>query len=485
MSSHSFVPTAVSAERFRAAPFVLVGALLLWIGLLLYSGSGALFSEDWVHLGIAHGQSSLGEAFDLQRVPMRPLQHVVFYLFASMSELDPVVARGVGLLGHLLALVCVYVLGRSWGGSARAATFSVALFALAPNVSSVLSPAALGWPWRVAFSLLALALFERSLTRESLPVRSAALWAAIGAWVLALGCHQGALIVPGIAVLRLFFLSEPDVRWRAIFRPGIVLWCALAVGYVAYLQFFRDATGHGMKELASLPANFVRAELSLFPEPLRLLAVGGLRAGAGVPLAVGGTICVGAFLVLARIFITGSGVARFALLAIGLELLLPVLTTGFASRYAYLAFAIAALGLGIAAARAHAWGNAQFFAGVIALLWAMDLGQECHEFRGATQAASAVLEVAREQQVQGGAFALVDVPERWGREEEMQFFGLGLPKALELTHGGSSGIVLRTWDNFHTTDVPFVPYEDLEQRAAAGEFRLLAWDPVQLRLVAR
>lgn len=456
----------------------LVACLVAWVAIWIVAGAGAMFSEDWVHLGIAARQESLLEAFDLGRVPLRPLQHVAFYVLAELGVTEGLVARGLGLVGHLLAIIGVFALGREWGRTVAAGVASAVLFALAPNVVSVLSPAALGWPWRIAFSLWALVLFEVGWRLRS---KRAALgcW---GLWVLALGCHQGALVLPGVAALRVLFLAPPGQRLKGLFRPGLAGWCALAAGYVVYMQFFRDATGHGLKELASLPANVVRAELALFPEPLRLFAVNGLRSETPIGTFLGGSIVALAFGFASYLWFKGGALARFVLAAIALDLVLPVLTTGFASRYAYLSFALGALGVGVAASRSLYFDRARTLFVVVALAWGADLVHEVFEFRQASRWADHVIETVREAEADGGTVAIIDVPERIGRELELQFFGLGLAQALDLAIEPKDRSIFRTWENFHTTDVPFVPFEEVRDRGARGEFSVLVWSRVEQRL---
>lgn len=473
-------PAPSRSEGLPALP-ALAFACCLWVGLWAFVGRGAMMSEDWTHLATAKGQASLAQAFDLVRVPMRPLQHVVFYGFAQVDELSGGAARLVGLAGHLVALLAVFALGRAWTGSRGAGALACVLFALAPNVASAFSPSALGWPWRVAFSLVALVLFDRHLRGGSW----LALLGAVAAWIVALGFHQGALVIPGVAFLRVAFVREgaPDLRRGFL---SACLWCALAGAYVVYLQFFREATGHGLKELASLPANVVRATLSLFPEPLRIWGVAGLRTGTTQGWLVGGGVMAVALGVFLMALVRGSALTRFVVVAIALELFLPVLTTGFAARYAYLAGAFAAIALARGATRVDATAAARWLCALAALVWTVDLAQDASEFRAAANTASDILAEARDarDEAAGRPVAILDVPERWGQEQELQYFGLGLTDALRITHGEGPWHVWRTWQNFHTTDVHPMAPEEVARREALGELVVLRWSAAEGRLVA-
>ncbi|MEX1024714.1 MAG: hypothetical protein WD226_06505 [Planctomycetota bacterium] len=462
----------------RVAALTLGLAAALWVGLWAFAGLDSLISEDWYHLGIAAEERTWRAAFDVARVPLRPLQHFAFHALAQLDSPSPGAARLVGLGGHVVALFALYPLALRWIGDRRGALMALVLFALAPNVFSVLSPAALGWPWRVAFSLLALLAFERYWSER----RAGYAVAAIALWLVALGFHQGALIVPGLAALRVLVLGDGDGRRRFDLSPGLVAWCALACGYVVYLLFVRDVTGHGLKEVATLPPNVVRASLALFPEPLRIQAVAGLRADTLACNVLGGVLLLVPLATFAWALLFGSRLSKFIVLAIGLELLLPVLTTGFMSRYAYLGFALAAVGVAGVAHRGGAYVGAFWLTAVV---WGLDCARDADEFRCATAAAAELIDVALEarERTPEGAIALVDVPERWGREQELNFFGIGLERALELSGGAGPWCVLRTWTTVYTTDVHAMAPEEIERREARGEFRALRWDVVGERLV--
>ncbi|MFO1012068.1 MAG: hypothetical protein U1F29_18565, partial [Planctomycetota bacterium] len=375
-----------------------VARLVLALAVVVLAWTGVkdapFLSEDWTHLAEARGDAGWWSAFDLAREPLRPLQHLVFHVLASSGAPDPVSARALSFAMHVAACALVFFLAlellrgvaKDDAERTRAASGAALLFALAPNVKGLAWTAAISTPARAVFLLAALLAFARALRTGSRGARAA----FVACFLLALLAHESAIVLPALCVAwavcapspsstpstpstgstRAAKRSTPPARaadelapaagLRAAFdravaalkRPELALVVLAALLYVVYSAFLRPERHHGLKSLDSLPANVVKASLALVPELVRANVVEFLRAhpgagglaGAGLLFAVLGALA-------AWILVRGNALARFALVAVALDLVLPVLSTGFTQRYAYFGSACAALALGAWAAR--------------------------------------------------------------------------------------------------------------------------------------
>lgn len=505
-----------------------VARLVLALAVVVLAWTGVkdapFLSEDWTHLAEARGDAGWWSAFDLAREPLRPLQHLVFHVLAGTASPDPTLARAASFALHVAACALVFFLAlellrgvaKDDAERTRAASGAALLFALAPNVKGLAWTAAISTPARAVFLLAALLAFARALRTGSRGARAA----FVACFGLALLAHESAIVLPALCVAwavcapspsstpstpstpstgstRAAKRSTPPARaadelapaagLRAAFdravaalkRPELALVVLAALVYVVYSAFLRPERHHGLKSLDSLPANVVKASLALVPELVRANVVEFLRAhpgagglaGAGLLFAVLGALA-------AWILVRGNALARFALVAVALDLVLPVLSTGFTQRYAYFGSACAALALGAWAART--WMPWTF--GVVLALgtaWGADQLRDVEEYAEAGRVATRVLESAaalRRGAPEGVPVAVVDAPDVWGAEADIPLFNWGLLEALERGGAGRGFVAWRT-RAYHTgTDVELVTLERARAAEARGEAVLLRAD---------
>src|SRR5439155_18624388 len=158
--------------------------------------------EDWTHLAAAREQGSFLVSLDPRLEPLRPFQHVFFWMLAhcGIPWTDPVLpalARTVAFALHLFSCALVYALARELGLSKTASAIAMALFVAFPSVKSLVWPAAIGSPGRVMCELASLVCFVR-WTRTSSRTAGAL---ALAFFVLALGFHESAMLLPAFFVL--------------------------------------------------------------------------------------------------------------------------------------------------------------------------------------------------------------------------------------------------------------------------------------------
>lgn len=451
---------------------------LLWVaGIYLYAGRGELLAEDFKNLHEAAQFERWQDALALEREPLRPLHHVIFYALARLSEPSPAWTRLPSFLLHLGSCWLVFRLAGALGAGARGQRAALLLFVLFPGVIALVTPAAVSGPGRAFFVLAALLAFLHGRRL-----------ATTLCFLLALAFHQGAIVLP--ALFAAWIVTHPTPGGvRALARrladPLVSVPAALSVLYLVYQTFFRPQRFHGANSLASLPANTVRGALSLFPEPVRVACVEAFRGHAGT-LAV---VLAGLFFaVLAaaglRLFVRGSPLARWVLLAVALELLLPILTTGFAQRYAYCSSGLVAAGLGAWLAP-HARRRLPALA-VLGLLWAADSVRAAHEYRAICARARAVLDDCRRIRAEVGQelpIAVLDLPESAGREQEILFFSLGFTEALELYHVPGRWVAWRSQAAAaRTTSRVYQPPERLAEARRSPGILVLDYDPTLGRL---
>jgi len=402
-------------------------------------------SEDWTHLARMGEVASFAGAFGQELEPWRPLQHAFFWVLAH-SGMDPaqpalpMLARAVAFALHGVACWAVYALARAAGLSRAQGCAALLLFAVFPNVKMLAWPAAIGSPGRVAFELVALACFVRRLQTPS----PASGCFALVAFVVALNFHESAFLLPAIVLAWAACVGARDVRdglrraVAALRDPIVLAACAVSVLWVVNLLFLRPGRHHEVKSLAALPANAAKALLALAPEALREIGVEGLRGHRGTL----GWIAAGvAVLLVTAAFVIGlkrGGLARFAVVAIALDLGLAVIGAGFVQRYACLASAFAALAL-VAWARTRARVATVV---VLGALWAYDAVVDALEIR---RAGALALRVAADARAAGGDVILmiVGLPDMVGAEEDVPFFNWGGGRFLH-AHGGTRAILVRT-----------------------------------------
>lgn len=459
---------------------------------LLYSAVADLpfFSEDYTHLVEASRLRSIADALDPSLEPLRPLQHLFFYILAQARQPSPALARIPAFAFHLGSCALVYALARELGARRTGAIVATALFLAYPNVKDLAWSAAISGPGRVFFVLLGLVTCVRH-DRE--PTLGRGVMLSTG-FVLALGFHESAIVLPVLCAL--WIAANARGSWRAIELseyqrlrdPWFVTLGASAAAFAVYLALLRPQRHHALKSLDSLPANVVKSAFALAPEPLRAFAVESFRGHQGaVGFALAATLlAVLAILVLACLR-RNSSVARFAVLAVIADLVLPVLSTGFTQRYTYLSSAIVAAALGC-------WFSAQpsrargLLIAILGALWANDLVRDVRDYRAAGEVEHAVIAQARYERGRVGpglTIALVDLPDMWGSEQDLPLFNWGLPEALERERIGGPWRFWLTHEGHTSTSFDLVSQADVESARRRGAPRVLEYDPVSRELVRK
>jgi hypothetical protein len=453
----------LSAARLRSF------ALCAWIAALCVALLDVPFlSEDYTHLAEA-GARPLLSAFDLTREPLRPLQHLFFQVLALWSDPSPA-RRAWSRSPSTSASVrsCTrWRASSSWDGARRA--FAALLFALFPNVKGLAWSAAISTPGRSFFVLLAFLAFLRWRRRAA---RSAALLVLV-AFVLALGFHENAIVLPALLLAWACASGAGAVR-ELLRRPLVGALTAGALAYVIYLAFLRPERHHGLKSLESLPANVIKAALCTFPEVVRANVVNFLRAHpGGVGTIAGASLLALLALGAALVWTRAQPVARFAVLAVLIDLALPTIGAGFNQRYAYLSAAWIALALGAWAAQS---ARARILAWILGLAWAFDSVVDLAEYRAAGQIARHELQqacAARERVGPERTLVIVDPTDVWGRERDIPVFNWGLSEALERARCPGPWRFWRTRDFATGTAVERVSEAQIRAAAEQGEVLLL------------
>jgi hypothetical protein len=329
------------------AAWAAVGALLVatWPALARVP----FLSEDWTWIARFAATPRLSGALDPAIEPFRPLQHLWLWTLAH-GGLDPAgslpgLARIPPLLLVLGACVAVVALARRAGLASRATILALFLFAAFPCAKIVVWPAAIGSPGRVACELAALAFLVRRARGG--PAWSGA--AGLAAFAAAIGFHESAILLPvlilaWLACVGVDALGAGLARVRSALRdPFVAAAVAMAVAHALHLFFLRPERVHVAKDLAALPANVAKAALSLAPEFVRAIGIDGLRGEHGVLGFALGVAAVALATGVWGMALRRGGLARFAAVAVALDLGLAVLGTWFAQRYACLSAAFVAL----------------------------------------------------------------------------------------------------------------------------------------------
>jgi hypothetical protein len=308
----------------------------------------------------------------------------------------------------------------------------------------------------------------------------------LACFALALGSHEGAILLPAIALV--WAATAAGGTWRqdvlrgfaALRDPWLLGAFALSTAHVVHLALLRPQRHHGVKSLDALPANVVKAALSLAPEWLREIGVEGLRGQRGALGALAGGLVLLLVAVAFVLALRRGGLLRFAALAIALDLSLAVVGAGFVQRYAGLAAAFAALGL---VAWARTAGRALCVA-ALAAFWAHDAAGDAREIRRAGGVSLSVAEDARAARARAGPWApiaIVGLPDMAGSEADVPWFNWGAAEFLA-AHGAAGPWILWRERPFRTSsDVQLVTPAEVERVRAAG-VPVLEFDGSGLRL---
>lgn len=386
-------------------------------------------SEDWTQMAqLARVDTFLG-ALDPALEPLRPLQHAFVWTLAHCgvdpTSWLPAAARAFAFLLHGVACLAVWGLARRAGVGAVGAFVAAILFVTFPNVKMLAWPAAIGSPGRTAFELVALFFLVRRVQTGS--ARDG--WVGIAALVVSLGFHETALLLPAILLAWIACVGAPSLAqgirraWTALRDPFVLGACALGAFHLVHLLFFRPGRVHGAKDPAALPANFVKAALSLAPEFVRDIGVEGFRGNRGTIGLVAAGLVLALVAFVAVVLLRRGGVARFAIVAIAIDLGLAVMGAGFVQRYACMASAFAALGsTQWAFSRANRSGRVAI--AILGIAWLYDSARDAVEIRRAGRAAETL--AAEVRAAPGtGLLAIVGVPDMIGAEADVPFFNWG------------------------------------------------------------
>ncbi|MCY2962000.1 MAG: hypothetical protein NTY35_17725 [Planctomycetota bacterium] len=467
----------------RGVSIAVAGFLAILWGIL---APVPFLSEDWTQMEQLGRVPTFLGALDPAREPLRPLQHAFLWALAHCgvdpATWLPTAARAFAFVLQGLACWAVVGLARRAGLGVRGVAIALLLFAVFPNVKMLSWPAAIGSPGRVAFELLALLYLARRAGGGS--ARDG--WIGLAALAVALGFHESAFLLPAILLAWIACIGTESLasgmrRALAGLRDPFVLGaCALGAFHLVHLLFFRPGRVHGAKDLAALPANFVKAALALAPEALREIGVEGLRGNRGTVGIAAACIVLVVVAIVALLALRRGGLARFAVAAVAIDLGLAVAGAGFVQRYACLASAFAALAL----ARLANTGRRAAVATValLGLLWAGDSVQDALEIRAAGRSALALAAEARRVH-DGGPLGIVGVPDMVGAEEDVPYFNWGGASFLR-AHGVPAPVELLRERRFRTnSDQELVDAARLRELEAAG-VDLWRWPALDSPLVS-
>lgn len=459
------MPTTSFSVPVRA---VLVG--MAWLAILYGTTASAPFlSEDWTQMELARGFDSIVGALDPAREPLRPLQHAFVWCLARCG-LDPAswlpaIARAVAFALFAVACGALVLLAREASLATRATGTALLLAVSFPNVKALAWPAAIGSPGRVAFELVALLFLVRR-------ARGGPAWqgiAGIAAFLVALGFHESASLLPAILLAWLACVGCEDLRTgmrraaAALRDPFVLAACAIAAVHITHLLFFRPGRVHGAKELAALPANVAKAALALAPEAVREIGIEGLRGHRGTLGAVAACVTIAGVAAVFVFALRRGGILRFAGLAMLLDLGLAVGAAGFVQRYAILASAFAALALA-------AWATTRARFAVVAVLgatWMYEAHVDACEMRDAGRGALTL--AAEVRRMPGlGPLAIVGVPGLVGAEGDVPYFNWGGTIFLR-AHGVARPVTLLRERVFATnSDQELVDEDGLRKLSETG-----------------
>lgn len=484
-------------------------ALFLSIVQFGFASHLAFTSEDYTHMSAAASWSSWTDAFRLDLIPLRPLQHLSMYFQVHVFDANRTLSRLPAALLHFSSCLLVAGIARQLGLSKRSAAIALLSYAFFPNFKNLAWTAGIGWPGRQVAVLFGIFAYVTFLQNSSVK------WgvATLIAFLVALGFHQGAFVFPafllgiGIALNRAGdqVIFGGDKREGAASRSRgallsdvrasltwpVVVSALLAAGYLAYIVFLRENRHTEVRDFSALPANLIKGTLSLTPEWFRVFVVEGLRAGGGA-LALAAIAAAMVGIATLALFFRSDRIGRVLAALVALELIIPILTVGYVQRYAYLASAMLALWL---ATWHHRRSKAAF--AVIAFLianWSYDLFRDIAEYCGASTITNAVVVVLSEAVDQAPAdvqIHAIDAPTAWGSERDIPLFNWGLVKAVNMHRAGrvvpdgdplpaTKLFVERShvsFSNFTNGDMPVIGKDRIVQMETDPKIWVFRFDP--------
>lgn len=421
-------------------------ALVVLVCAAIYAAIAGLpfFSEDYTQLLEKSRLPNLWAAIDLSLDPLRPFQHLSYYLLGRCAEPDPCWLRALAVLLHGGSVLLVARLARALGAAERESYAAAVLFLVFPCVKVLVWGAAISNPLRVFFVLGALVAFAER-RRAALAV----------CFTLALLSYECAIVLPVLFALLAFARGERE-RFA---EKGFWGYAIATLGYIVYVCA-RPQRHDTLKPLDSIPANLVKAALGVAPEPLREACIEAFRGHGGALLVVLGCALFLAWIGLFAIALWRGGPAlRFVVLAIAADLVLPVIGAGFTQRYAYLPGAFAAIGL-VLASRSWKPRVRQAVLAAAFLAWSYDTLRDVLDYHAAARLQQRIFaELAEERAAVGPEqpVAVLELPDMAGKEHDLPLFNWGAEEAVRRAAIPGPWVFWRTRRYATGSDIPELP----------------------------
>ncbi|MBK7644845.1 MAG: hypothetical protein IPJ19_17690 [Planctomycetes bacterium] len=443
-------------------PFAL---LLLAVCVALYAAIAGLpfYSEDFTQLQEKARIASVWQSLDLTLDPLRPAQHLAYYLLSHCADPDPAWLRALAVLLHAGSVLLVVRLGRALGLEEGAARIAGVLFLIFPCVKVVTWGAAISNPLRVFFMLGALVAFAERRT-----------WLFWGAYFLAFFSYESSLSLPLLIALLAWALREPERLRTRSFAACV----GVTLGYVLFVVL-RPQRYDTLKPLDSIPANVVKALLAIAPESVRIPCIEGMR-GQGGALAIGLGIALFATWCALPIWalMRGDRGVRFVVIAIAADFILPIIGAGFVPRYGYLAGGLASIGL-VLATRNERTLVRRLVLCIWMFAWGHDSLVDLREYRAAGTLQQQVLAQLRAERASAGPgqiIATIDLPDMAGSERDLPLFNWGLEECLRRAGIPGPWVFWRTRAFATGTDVSPLPPGHIPRMTSQG-VRVLQFQP--------
>ena len=464
------------------------------------------FSESWTHLDAAAHYGTVARCFSPDLVPLRPLQHLLFFAL-ERSDAGPVVGRALMVVSHGVSMWLVFSLTFNLTLSRSAAWVAWVLFAVAPVGKTLVWCAAVGWPGLTVCLLGAVWCYSRLLENGG---RTWSGWCGLGLALLGLGFHQAGVLVPVLVVVSvvgreraagLGWVGRKDQLLKLIRTPPFVALVAAVATYTVYVAVLRENRYHGINHPSAVPASAVRALFALYPEVFRGWALEGLRGGRVIGLVLGVFAVLLATAGIVFLLWTASVQSRIWFLMGAVICALPVMTSGFWHRYVYAVAPFVAVALALWWQRDGGSRWRTITLGVVALSWGVDAVIDVAECAAAGRLARRlVAEASAEAQAMsaenvGGVagrerLIVVDPPAFFGWESDSYLFTFGFASALRREGALLVDVdVVTTERMWSSTDMRRVDEDDvsamLDHAAQRPHETVLRYDPSARTLVAR
>jgi hypothetical protein len=410
---------------------------------MLYAALGKLplISDDYSVMNFASERfHEVTDALDPRIFPHRPLQMLHAYGFSRSLPPDPRWARIPAHLLHFGVAVLLLFLPRLFGGDLRSGTAATVLFLAFPNARNLMWCSTMSEIGR-AFAILAgLLLFGWWRRRRRILTGAG----TILAFIVALGFKQNGLVLAILMWLWVFLEHFRDGgSWHNVVRevrdPVLVATSILAAANVLMLATDLYSAYHGMQSRGTIPVSLVKASVCCWPQPVREIALDGLRGNYGLAGQIMGAGWTAGTVLLLVFWGIRSGLAtRLLLLGAGLDVGVYSSVGGFTPRYFYLSstFVCCALGLLVAGTQGSSGPKKWRFAALILifLAWAGDHVLEVIDLRSIGTQIETLLDQAvaeRQRITPGKRVTIIDPPLSGGRGRDVAIFDWGFLEALK------------------------------------------------------